>query len=144
MIKKITSGLVAAAAIVAFAFTAPVKKETTYTIDNKATTATWVGKKVTGQHTGNITISKGSVVADGANIKSGSFEFDMTSMTCTDLTDKGYNDKLIGHLKSDDFFGTDKYPTAKFDLTKATLKSGNDYEVTGKLTIKGVTEEVTF
>jgi polyisoprenoid-binding protein YceI len=144
MYKKITMGLIAAAAVTAFAFAPGAKKETTYTLDNKATTATWVGKKVTGQHTGNLNISKGTITADGANIKSGSFEFDMTSITNTDLTDKGYNDKLVGHLKSEDFFSVDKFPTAKFELTKATLKSGNDYDVTGKLTIKGITNDVTF
>jgi polyisoprenoid-binding protein YceI len=144
MIRKITMGLIAAAAVTAFAFAPGAKKETTYTIDSKSTTATWIGKKVTGQHTGALTISKGNVVADGANIKSGSFEFDMTSITNTDLTDKGYNDKLIGHLKSDDFFSVEKFPSAKFELTKATLKSGNDYDVTGKLTIKGITNDITF
>src|SRR4051812_37931344 len=145
MIKKMTMGLLAAAAVTAFAFTAPnAKKETNYTIDTKSTTATWIGRKVTGEHTGALTISKGTIVADGSAIKSGSFEFDMTSITNTDLTDKAYNDKLIGHLKSDDFFGTEKFPTATFVLTKATLKSGNDYDVTGKLTIKGITDDVTF
>ena len=68
----------------------------------------------------------------------------MNSITCTDLTDKTYNDKLIGHLKSDDFFGTAKHPTAKFEITKVTLKEGVNYDVTGKLTIKGITNEITF
>lgn len=145
MIHTISRSLVAVAAISAFAFTTPtVKKVTTYTVDTKSTSATWVGKKVTGQHTGAISITKGSAVADGKNITGGNFEFDMNSITCTDLTDKGYNDKLIGHLKSDDFFSTAKNPTAKFVLTKATLKSGNDYEVVGNLTIKGITNEITF
>jgi polyisoprenoid-binding protein YceI len=145
MIHTISRSLVAVAAISAFAFTTPtVKKATTYTVDTKATSATWVGKKVTGQHTGAISITKGSAVADGKNITAGNFEFDMNSITCTDLTDKGYNDKLIGHLKSDDFFSTAKNPTAKFVLTKATLKSGNDYDVVGNLTIKGITNEITF
>ncbi len=145
MIPKISIGLIAAAAITAFAFTAPVeKKATTYTVDTKATTATWTGKKVTGQHTGNISISKGALVADGKTLTSGNFEFDMNSITCTDLTDKGYNDKLVGHLKNDDFFSVEKNPTAKFVLTKATLKSDNNYEVTGNLTIKGITNEITF
>jgi polyisoprenoid-binding protein YceI len=144
MIHKISMSLVAVAAISALAFTTAVKKVTTYVVDTKATSATWVGKKVTGQHTGAISISKGSVVADGKNITGGNFEFDMNSITCTDLADKGYNDKLIGHLKSDDFFSTTKNPTAKFVLTKATLKSGNDYDVVGNLTIKGITNEITF
>lgn len=145
MIHKISMRFIAVAAISAFAFTTPtVKKVTTYAVDTKATTATWIGKKVTGQHTGGISITKGSVMADGKNVTGGNFEIDMNSITCTDLTDKGYNDKLIGHLKSDDFFSTAKNPTAKFVVTKATLKSGNDYDVVGNLTIKGITNEITF
>lgn len=144
MIRKMTFGLIAAAAIGAFAFTTPKASSVNYAIDTKATTATWLAKKVTGQHEGGIAISKGNIVSDGKNITGGTFEIDMTSITCTDLTDKEYNGKLIGHLKSDDFFSIEKNPTAKFELTKATLKSGNDYTVTGKLTIKGITNEITF
>ena len=144
MIRKITMSLVAAAAVTAFAFTAPKSKTINYVIDTKATTATWVGKKVTGQHTGGITISKGNVMSDGKNITGGTIEFDMTSITNTDLTDKEWNDKLVTHLKSEDFFSVAKNPTAKFEITKATLKSGNEYDVTGKLTIKGITNEISF
>jgi polyisoprenoid-binding protein YceI len=144
MFRKLTFGLIAGLALTAFAFTPQVKKDKTYTFDPKSTTATWIGRKVTGEHTGTIAITKGNVVADGTAIKSGSFEFDMTSITNTDLTDKAYNDKLVGHLKSADFFSVDKFPTAAFEITKATLKSGNDYDITGKLTIKGITNEITF
>lgn len=144
MIQKITMSFVAAAAITAFAFTAPKVKTINYSVDARSTSATWIGKKVTGEHTGGITISKGNIVGDGKKITGATFEIDMNSITCTDLTDKTYADKLVGHLKADDFFGSDKFPTAKFELTKATLKSGNDYEITGKLTIKGITNEITF
>ncbi|MFY9309324.1 MAG: YceI family protein [Bacteroidia bacterium] len=143
MTKKITMGLVAAAAITAFAFTAP-KYTTTYTVDTKSTSAAWLGKKVTGQHNGKISVSKGTVTADHGSINGGTVEFDMNSITCEDLTDKEWNGKLVGHLKSDDFFSTEKFPTAKFEVTKATLKKENDYDVTGKLTIKGITNEITF
>ena len=139
-----TFGLIVVATIGAFAFTAPKTKTVNYTIDTKATTATWLAKKVTGQHTGGVSISKGTIVSDGKTITGGSFEIDMTTINCTDLTDKEYNDKLIGHLKSDDFFSIEKNPTAKFELTKATLKSGNDYDLTGKLTIKGITNDISF
>lgn len=149
MTKKITMGFVAAAAITAFAFTAPTEKHlTTYSVDTKATTATWLGKKVTGQHEGKISVSKGSVINDHNTITGGTIEFDMNSITCTDLTDKEWNDKLVGHLKSDEFFSSEKNPTAKFEITKvtpiATLKPDNDFNVSGKLTIKGITNEITF
>ena len=104
MIQKISLGIVAAAAISTFAFKAPeVKHETTYALDTKNTSATWVGKKVTGQHNGEITITSGTLAVDHGTIKKGSFEFDMNSITCTDLKDAEWNKKLVDHLKNDDF-----------------------------------------
>lgn len=145
MKKLVPISLVAVAAISAFAFTAPkATTNVTYNLDTKATTATWLGTKVTGKHNGTIAISKGNIVSDGKIITGGSFEFDMNSIADVDLTDKGYNDKLVGHLKSEDFFNVAKFPTCSFVIGKVTLKSGNDYEVTGKLTIKGITSEITF
>jgi len=149
MKTKIVGGFIAIAALTAFSFTTIKKaKEVTYTVDTKTTTASWLGKKVTGQHEGKINLSSGKIISDGKNITGGTFTIDMTSITCTDLTDKGYNDKLIGHLKSDDFFSVDKNPTSKFEITSVTIvpssKPGNDYTVTGKLTIKGITNEITF
>ena len=144
MIKKMTLGFIATAAIGAFAFTTPKASTVNYSIDTKASTASWLAKKVTGQHEGGVAISKGNIVSDGKNITGGSFEIDMTTISCTDITDKEYNGKLIGHLKGDDFFSIEKNPTAKFELTKATLKSGNDYTVTGKLTIKELQTKLAF
>jgi len=73
---------------------------------------------------------------------------DMTSISDEDITDKEGNGKLIGHLKSADFFNVEKYPTAKFEIGKMTPNTkavGKDnYNVTGKLTIKGITKDVTF
>ena len=149
MKKIITISFIAAAAIMTLAFTAPIQKlSTTYIIDTKATTATWSGKKVTGKHVGNINISKGSIINDHNTITGGIIEFDMNSITNTDVTDKVYNEKLIGHLKSDDFFSVAKNPTTVFEITSVKLiptpEPGNDYDVTGKLTIKGITNEISF
>ena len=47
------------------------------------------------------------------------------------------------HLKSADFFDVETYPTITFNSTNIT-KNGDDYEVTGDLTIKDVTKPVTF
>lgn len=144
MIKKITMSAVAIVAVSAFAFKAPKAHLTNYVVDTKTTTSSWLAKKVTGQHEGGISMSSGTINVDHGTIKGGNFVFDMNSITCTDLKDAEWNGKLIGHLKSDDFFSVEKNPTVKFELTKATLKSENNYDVTGKLTIKGITNEITF
>ena len=44
------------------------------------------------------------------------FIIDMSTITNTDLEDAEYNAKLVNHLKSDDFFGVEKFPTAKLEI----------------------------
>ena len=128
-------------ALLAFIVPPPAAK---FKVDTKASTLTWVGKKITGQHTGAVPISTGELVSDGKLLKEGSFEIDVNALTVTDITDKDGNAKLVGHLKSDDFFGTTKFPKATFVISSVTPKSGNDYTVKGKLTIKGKTNEIEF
>jgi len=141
--KKLSiSAIAVGVALLAASFTAP-KADVTYKADASATTITWTGKKVTGQHTGLVKLSKGTLVSDGKSFKSGSFDIDVTSITTTDLTGE-YADKLIGHLKSEDFFSVAKNPISTLVITSFTLKSGNDYEAKGKLTIKGITSDITF
>ncbi|MFP4310408.1 MAG: YceI family protein [Nitriliruptoraceae bacterium] len=49
-----------------------------------------------------------------------------------------------GHLKSNDFFAMDEYPQLTFRSTKVEPKSDSEFRVTGDLTIRGVTKEITF
>lgn len=115
------------------------------TINTSKSTFTWVGEKVVmGSHTGNIGIKSGMFNMKDNTITGGSFVIDMTSMTCTDIEDAETNGKLLGHLKSDDFFSVANHNTANFEITKAEKKSDNMYNITGKLTIKGITNEISF
>ena len=68
----------------------------------------------------------------------------MTSIVCKDLKDAEYNGKLVGHLKNDDFFATDKFPKANFVLKSAKSTGVDTYDISGDLTIKGITKPVTF
>jgi polyisoprenoid-binding protein YceI len=112
-------------------------------IDVKASTIKWVGKKVTGEHSGTVNFKDGAVVFKGKKLVGGSFTVDMTSLTSTDLTGE-YQGKLNGHLKADDFFGTEKFPTAKLVFKTISAKATDVYTVTADLTIKGITKPVTF
>lgn len=56
-------------------------------------------------------------------------------------TDNDYRDK---HLKSDDFFNAEKYPTMKFESTSFQPVGGNKYKLSGNLTIRDITKPVTF
>ena len=84
------------------------KKAVNFKVNPSKSELTWLGKKVTGEHTGNIALKEGYIALDGTKLVGGKFVADLTSITCTDLTDKSYNEKLIGHLKSEDFFGVEK------------------------------------
>ena len=103
----------------------------------------WKGYKVTGSHEGNIAIKSGHLNFDNDKLSGGSFVIDMTTISSTDLTG-GSKGKLEGHLKSDDFFGVKKFPTASLEFTKVKVLGKNSYSVTGDLTIKGKTEKVSF
>ena len=127
--------------VTAFAFTG---KNDEYIVNTEQSKLTWVGRKVTGEHTGSISIADGKLVADEKTLKAGSFKIDMTSITNQDIEDESYKQKLLGHLKSDDFFSTDKHAQATFVITKVTPGSNNQYQIKGNLTIKGITKEVEF
>lgn len=112
-------------------------------VDTAKSSVKWIGKKVTGEHTGTIAIKEGNLVVENGKITGGKVVIDMNSIVDLDQTDAGWNAKLIGHLKSDDFFAVATYPTSELVLTKVEGK-GDNYTFSGNLTIKGITNPVTF
>ena len=103
----------------------------------------WKGYKVTGQHEGTIALTEGSLSFADQVLTGGSFTVDMTSLVATDL-DGEMKGKLEGHLKSDDFFGTETHPTAQLVITQVGVDAAGEYQVTGDLSIKGITQPVSF
>ena len=126
--------LVAVVSLSAFTTIKPVA----YTVDAAKSTITWVGKKVTGSHNGTIALQSGTLNVDGKKVTGGTFTIDMNS-----IKDADGSAKLEGHLKADDFFGTTKFPTSTFVITKVA-GSGANVTVTGNLTIKGITKPLSF
>jgi len=128
-------------ALMTFSFTTldSIKKE----VNTKTSKVTWKGYKVTGSHTGNITIKSGKLVFDKEVLTGGNFVIDMTTIYVTDLEGE-YKGKLEGHLKSDDFFGVAKFPSASLNFTKVKSTGKNSYKITGDITIKGKTESISF
>jgi polyisoprenoid-binding protein YceI len=139
--KKLTTLLfsVTAVALVAFKPVAPVA----FKVDTDKSKIEWTGKKVTGQHMGIIKLTSGEVITNGKVPTGGNFVIDMKSMDNTDLQGNSKG-QLMGHLKSDDFFGVEKYPTATFAATKIAPAGANKVNVSGNLTIKGKTNPITF
>ncbi|GAB4003836.1 hypothetical protein GCM10028808_00240 [Spirosoma migulaei] len=134
-----------ALSLVSFAIPVPKKgKEATYKVDIQQSRLVWTAKKVTGEHTGTAPIINGSLALKSGKLKGGSFDIDLKALTVTDITDADQNAKLVGHLKSDDFFSVEKHPTARFVISSVSLTGNSTYDVAGKLTIKGITNDITF
>ena len=116
----------------------------TYAIETNAagTSVMWYAEKLTGKHHGTLGIKSGSFTMSGSNLTGGEIVLDMTQIACTDLEgeEKG---KLEGHLKSADFFDVTSNPESKFVITSAQPLNKITYDVKGKLTIKGITQDAT-
>ena len=119
-------------------------EKTAFEIDTKASKVNWTGKKVTGEHTGYLLLGNGVVTVDKNAVTSDKVNMDMNSIVCTDLTNEEYNKKLIGHLKSDDFFSVEKHPNSTFEITSVKPAGNGQYTVKGNLSIKGITNEISF
>jgi polyisoprenoid-binding protein YceI len=107
--------------------------------DTTKTKLLWLGEKVTGQHNGTIKLQSGWLTWKDNKIVSGEFNIDMTT-----IKDAEGSARLEGHLKSDDFFGVEKFPVAKLVITGSTAFDKGTGVVSGTLTIKGVTNPIEF
>lgn len=104
----------------------------------------WKGFKPSGEHYGTISISEGAIKLEEGNLVGGSFSFDMNSIKDSDMAaDNEYNAKLVGHLKSTDFFDVEKFPIAKFEITSVNEEEGK-LTISGNLTIKEATKNITI
>lgn len=112
-------------------------------VDTSKSSVKWLGKKVTGEHFGSISIKEGTLEVSNDKITGGKVVIDMQSLVVEDVKDAGMNGKLAGHLKSDDFFGVATFPTAELAVTKVESK-GNTHSFSGNLTIKGITNPASF
>ena len=99
----------------------------------------WEGKKVTGSHNGTISIKHGELILNDDKLIGGRFIVDTTSIKVLDITDPGTNAQFAGHLASDDFFSSKKFPEATLEITSV---AGN--HIVGNLTIKDITNAIGF
>ncbi|MGA0196896.1 MAG: YceI family protein [Schleiferiaceae bacterium] len=119
----------------------------TVALDSGSTVA-WRGFKtyVQSEHLGTVNVHEGTFeVADG-KLVGGTITIDMNSISCTDIEDEGKRGSLEGHLKSQDFFFVDSFPTAVFEIVEVLDPSeATKYStVTGNLTLRGTTNSITF
>lgn len=106
---------------------------------------TYTGRKVVSSHTGEVSLKSGMLKFDKKNnLTGGEFIIDMESINNKDIENPEYNKKLVDHLKSDDFFNVDKFKTSKLVIKDVKKMKGNNYKITGDLTIRDTTAPVTF
>jgi polyisoprenoid-binding protein YceI len=112
-------------------------------INTEKSTVTWKAYKVTGSHYGTVALQSGSLIFSDGKLSGGSFVVNMTTLTANDLEGE-WKDKLVGHLKSDDFFSVEKHETSTLVFTGVKASGKNSYKVTADLTIKGISKPITF
>lgn len=124
-----------------------------YKADTALSLVEWEGSKPGGKHNGTIAVKSGEVYVDNGAVTGGKIIIDMHSIVNLDIKDKEYNQKLVGHLKSSDFFSVDSFPEAYFTIVSVkplasveTLPTGETvtHEVTGNLKIKDIEKAITF
>jgi len=111
----------------------------TFQIVSTQSNIDWVGRKVTGSHNGTIAIKEGKLTLKDGRLIGGRLVIDAGSIKILDVTDPATNAQFAGHLASDDFFSTQKYPEASLEITSVSGK-----HVEGGLTIKGITHPIGF
>lgn len=157
MNKFFLPALLAASLLAAAPASAQKKAKTTstqsaagaeYKLQPQLSTLGWEGKKVTGAHNGTMQFQGGDIAVRGSQIVGGKFVVDMNSLKVEDLKDADSNGKLVGHLRSEDFFSIEKNATSTFTITSVTPlrgdAKGNNSTVAGDLTIKGITQRISF
>ena len=103
----------------------------------------WLGKKITGQHEGNINLLSGSLIMENGLLTGGDFVADINSIASTDLKGESAK-KLEGSLKSEEWFDAENHPQAKLVFSSVVSQGGGLYNVTGDFTIKGKTNPAIF
>ena len=110
-----------------------------FTLDSQSSELRWAAERVVGKsHRGDIKIGSGMVEIEDGALTSGSFVIDMST-----ITESNSDQMFLEHINSDDFFATDRFSTARLEL-KSVEKVGESYQVTADLTIKDITNEITF
>lgn len=120
---------------------------TAFTVDTASSVSEWKATKKVGGHNGTVKFNAGTLNVENGNITAGKFAIDLASIKCADLTDTKMNGDLVGHLKSPDFFDVAKFPTANFEITKVEAVTGTPdvtHNITGNLTIRGITKGITI
>jgi polyisoprenoid-binding protein YceI len=117
-----------------------------YSYNSTESKVYWEGSKPGGTHVGTIEVVNGKVITDGNQIVGGTFNLDMATIQNEDIKNDGMRSRLLEHLRSEDFFHVEKYPVSTFEITGVEPSDSGPsmHVITGNLTIRGNTREISF
>ncbi|MGN7721756.1 YceI family protein [Chitinophaga sp. 22620] len=118
-----------------------VGDEKYFLIDTKESVVAWTGSSVHGKQEGYAYISKGELLIENGQLMGGTVEIEMKKI---EGPGHSRDNNLINHLKGPDFFDVKKFPVSTIAISSVTSINVEDKEITGNLTIKGITHPVTF
>jgi polyisoprenoid-binding protein YceI len=127
------------ATVIALPLVAQMPATESWTVDKSHSTATFKIRHITANVVGQFRDFDGAINIDRAKPENSSVEFTIQAASI----DTG-NKNRDEHLRSADFFETEKFPTITFKSTAVKAKSKNEFDVTGDLTMHGVTKRVTL
>jgi polyisoprenoid-binding protein YceI len=123
----------------ALAVASPALAADTYQFDKSHTTVAFQVRHVVTNVGGRFQDFSGTIKVDRARPESSSVEF--TIQVASIDTSEPKRDE---HLKSPDFFDAANQPTITFKSTSVKVTGRDAYEVTGQLTMRGVTKTITL
>ncbi len=120
----------------------------TLVLDLPASKVHWKGTKMRGlgKHEGKINLESGFLLTQSGSVSGGQFVADMASINVTDIPEHEPvpRRRLNNHLKSADFFDVENHPRSQFAITQIQQLPPDSIQVTGNLTIKGITNAISF
>lgn len=118
-----------------------------YAVDIEQSIIEWTGRNPNTTHYGTLRLLRGDIKIQHGTL-TGTFEIDMHSLKNLNLEGNEWQQVLIAHLKSDDFFFAEKFPTALFTIDSARKigesLSAPNFEVEGTLELRGVRNDMKF
>ena len=117
----------------------PALAADTYLVDKGHSEASFQVRHLVSKVRGRFTDFAGTISVDQAKPETSTVEFTIKATSIN--TDQEARDK---HLRSADFFDVEKFPEITFKSSKIVAKSKDHFDVTGTLTMHGVSKEVTL